>query len=77
MSQLLIGGIEGLGLMGDQFGLKGRFWDGIDALNANFNALGFAIVGVFILAWLGSMVIYRYARFDDLQASGADSGCDP
>jgi high-affinity nickel-transport protein len=71
---VLIGGIEGLRLMGSQFGLKGRFWDAIDALNANFNELGFAIVAVFILAWLASMVIYRYARFDNLQASGADSG---
>jgi nickel/cobalt transporter (NiCoT) family protein len=74
---VLIGGIEGLGLMDNQFGLKGRFWDGIDALNANFNELGFAIVGVFILAWLTSMVIYRYARIDDLQASGTKIGSDP
>jgi high-affinity nickel-transport protein len=74
---VLIGGIEGLGLMGNQLALEGRVWDGIDMLNANFNELGFAIVGVFILAWLASMVIYRYARFDDLQPSGADSGSDP
>jgi high-affinity nickel permease len=28
----------------------------------NFNELGFAIVAVFILAWFGSVVVYRYAR---------------
>jgi nickel/cobalt transporter (NiCoT) family protein len=64
---MLIGGIEGLGLAANQFGLDGRFWDGIDALSANFNELGFAIIGVFILAWLASLVIYRYARLDDLE----------
>jgi len=62
---LLIGGIEGLGLIGDQLGLKGRFWDGVGTLNASFNALGFAVIGVFVLAWLVSLVIYRYARIDD------------
>jgi nickel/cobalt transporter (NiCoT) family protein len=62
---LLIGGIEGFRLLGDQFGLEGPFWSGLDALN--FNALGFAIIGVFVLAWLASMVIYRYARIDHLE----------
>jgi high-affinity nickel-transport protein len=64
---LLIGGIEGLGLIGNQLGLKGRFWDGVGALNASFNELGFAIVGVFIVAWLASWVIYRYAHIDDME----------
>jgi hypothetical protein len=51
---------------GNQFGLNGRFWDGTDALNANFKGLGFALfIGTFILAWLASMVIYRYARIGD------------
>jgi high-affinity nickel-transport protein len=65
---VLIGGIEGLGLVGRQLGLEGRFWNGIGALNENFNELGFAIMGVFILAWLGSVVVYRYARIGDLEA---------
>ena len=64
---VLIGGIEGLGLIGDQFGLSGGFWDGIGHLNDNFNGLGFAIIGVFILAWVGSVLVYRYAKFDDLE----------
>jgi high-affinity nickel-transport protein len=63
---MLIGGIEGLGLMSNQLGLQGWFWDGIDAFDSNLNELGFAIIGVFILAWLASLVIYRYARIDDL-----------
>lgn len=64
---VLIGGIEGLGLLGDQLGLEGRFWNGVNALNDNLNGLGFAIIGVFILAWIASLLIYRYARLDDLE----------
>src|SRR6201996_4567292 len=66
---VLIGVIEGLGLIGDQLGLKGWFWDGIGSLNDNFNGIGFAIVGVFILAWVASLLIYRYARLDELEVT--------
>jgi high-affinity nickel-transport protein len=68
---VLIGGIEALGLMGDQFGLSGWFWNGIGALNDNFNGLGFVIIGVFIVAWVGSIVIYRYKRLDDVEVGGS------
>ncbi len=66
---LLIGGIEALGLIGDQFGLSGRFWDGIGALNDNFNGLGFIIIAVFIVAWTASVIIYRYKGYDALEIS--------
>jgi high-affinity nickel-transport protein len=64
---VLIGGIEGLGLIGDQLGLTGWFWDGVGALNDNFNNLGFAVIGVFVVAWAASIVVYRSARLDDLE----------
>jgi nickel/cobalt transporter (NiCoT) family protein len=64
---LLIGGIEALGLIADQFGLKGRFWDVIGKLNDNFNNLGFAIIGVFIAAWIISYLIYKAKKLDDLE----------
>jgi high-affinity nickel-transport protein len=66
---VLIGGIEGLGLIGGKLGLEGWFWDAIGALNDNFNGIGFVIVGVFIFAWVASLIIYRYARLDDLDVS--------
>src|SRR6202012_1809913 len=37
---LAVGGIEALGLLADQFHLRGTFWDGVAKLNANFGALG-------------------------------------
>ena len=66
---VLIGGIEGLGLIGGQLGLEGWFWTSIGALNDNFNGIGFIIVGVFIFAWVASLIVYRYARLDELDVS--------
>ena len=68
---VLIGGIEALGLLADQLGLKGVFWDAIGTLNDNFNNLGFIIIGVFIVAWLASFVIYRMKRYDELETWSA------
>ena len=64
---VLIGGIETLGLVSDQFALKGAFWHAVDALNGNFTALGAIVIGLFIVAWIGSVIIYRYNKFDDVQ----------
>jgi high-affinity nickel-transport protein len=68
---VVVGGIEGLGLLGDQLGLQGAFWDGIGVLNDNFNGIGFVIVGVFIVAWIASVIFYRYARLGELEAAPA------
>jgi high-affinity nickel-transport protein len=64
---LLIGGVEALGLLGSKFGLSGRFWDCIGALNENFGALGYLIVGIFIVSWLISVVVYRCGRYDKIE----------
>ena len=69
---VLIGGIEALGLLGDQLGLSGGFWDGIGALNKNFGALGFAIIGIFIVAWIVSVLVYRYQGLDALEVRAAE-----
>ncbi len=71
---VLIGGIEGLGLIGDQLGLTGWFWDGVGVLNDNFNGVGFAIIFVFIAAWIVSLLIYRYARLDEVDITSKSSG---
>ena len=64
---LMIGRIETLGLLADQFNLKGSFWDVIGILNDNFNNLGFVIIGVFIAAWLISYLVYKIKRFDEYE----------
>jgi len=67
----VIGGIEALGLIGDQLGLTGWFWDGIGTLNDNFSSLGFIILGIFITAWIASVLVYRYKRYDTLEIQRA------
>ncbi|WP_322034026.1 HoxN/HupN/NixA family nickel/cobalt transporter [Paraburkholderia sp. J76] len=66
---VVIGGIEALGLLADQFGLKGRVWDTIGSLNDNFGVLGYIIIGVFALSWIASLLIYRARRYDEVQVS--------
>ncbi len=65
---LVIGGIETLGLMAGHFGLEGRFWSWISNLNANFGALGYGIVALFVASWIVSMIVYHsngYGRRDE------------
>jgi len=64
---LLIGGIEALGLIGDQFALKGAFWEMMDSLNDNFGTIGFVIIGVFAVSWMASLLIYRLNRYDEIE----------
>lgn len=62
-----VGSIEALGLLAGQLDLKGGLWDAALALNENFNTLGFVIIGVFVLAWTLSMLVYRYRGLDDIE----------
>jgi high-affinity nickel-transport protein len=64
---LIVGGIEALGLLGGQFHLQGVFWAFIDRLNSNFGVLGYCIIGIFALAWIVSIAIYKLRRFEDLE----------
>ncbi len=62
-----IGGIETLGLIGDQLDLKGVLWDAVGALNDNFGTLGYIIIGIFVLSWAASVVIYRIKGYDSIE----------
>ncbi len=66
---VVIGGLETLNLVGDQLGLThgGGFWGAIGALNDNFGVLGYVIIGIFVLSWLGSVVFYKFMGYDELE----------
>ncbi len=70
---LLIGGIETLGLLSDRLKPQGRFWEVVGLLNDNFDNLGFVIIGVFIFAWVASVVVYRVKGYDRLSSNGASA----
>ena len=65
---VLVGGIEALGLAADRWKLEGGFWDGVGALNDNFGVLGLVIVGLFLVSWAVSVMVYRFKRYDEAQA---------
>ncbi|ASL47515.1 High-affinity nickel transport protein [Burkholderia sp. AD24] len=66
---IVIGSIEALGLISDQLKLQGPLWDAIGALNDHFGTLGYVIIGIFVLSWLVSVLIYRAKKFDDMEIS--------
>ena len=63
---LLIGGIEALGLLADQFGLEGGIWSVVSKLNDDLTNLGFAVIGIFLAAWGISAIVYRWKGYDQL-----------
>ena len=66
---VLVGGLETLNLIGDELGLTegGGFWGAIGAINDNFGMLGYVIIGIFALSWIGSVAFYKFKHYDDLE----------
>ncbi|HXQ66982.1 MAG TPA: HoxN/HupN/NixA family nickel/cobalt transporter [Alphaproteobacteria bacterium] len=72
----LVGGVEALGLVADRLEPSGAFWEAVAAINEDFGTLGYGIIGLFVLAWAASVVVYRVKGYDRLEprASERDSG---
>jgi high-affinity nickel-transport protein len=68
---VVVGGLEVLNLVGDQLGLAdgGGFWGTIGAINDNFGMLGYLIVGIFVVSWLVSFLVYRAKRYDEIEVA--------
>jgi high-affinity nickel-transport protein len=64
---LLVGGIETLGIIAGQLGLDGGVWVALGAINDNFAALGYAVIGLFVASWLVSIAVYRRTRLDEVE----------
>ena len=66
---VVVGGLETLNLIGDELGLTdgGGFWGAIGSINDNFGVLGYIIIGVFALSWIGSIAFYKLMRYDELE----------
>jgi nickel/cobalt transporter (NiCoT) family protein len=63
LAALFVGGIETLDLLGNHLRLSGWFWSAIDAVNGNLGKLGCAIIGLFIVSWVISVLIQRSQPF--------------
>jgi nickel/cobalt transporter (NiCoT) family protein len=68
---VVVGGLQVLNLIGDELGLTdgGGFWGMIGAINENFGALGYVIVGIFVVSWLISFIVYRAKRYDEIEVA--------
>jgi high-affinity nickel-transport protein len=74
---LVVGGIEILGVVGDQFKLQGPFWDAIGSIGDHFGRIGVLIIGIFIMSWVASACAYRVLGYRDLESSGGADGVWP
>jgi len=60
---LLIGSVEMLELLADQFGWSGGIWNWIGGINVN--AVGFVIVAMFVVTWAIALLVWRYGRIEE------------
>jgi high-affinity nickel-transport protein len=64
---LLVGGIEVLGIIGDQLNRHSIFWTGIGSLNDHFGLIGVLIIFIFIASWLASAMAYQFMGYQKLE----------
>ncbi len=64
---IVIGGIETTALIAHKLELTSGGWRIASSLAEHFNALGFAIIGLFAAAWVASYCIYQWKRFDEIE----------
>ena len=51
--------VEFIGMLVEKFDVKGSFWTAIHDLSDNFETMGYCIIGLFIVAFCGSYVVYK------------------
>ncbi len=59
-----IGGVELLQVLSNELNLNGPFWRSLGTLD--FESMGFAIIGIFVVSWLVSVGYWKYKRYDEL-----------
>lgn len=60
---LLIGSVELLGLIANQLGWQGPFWDWLGGLD--LNTVGFVVVAMFALTWAIALLVWHYGRVEE------------
>ncbi|WP_316196508.1 MULTISPECIES: HoxN/HupN/NixA family nickel/cobalt transporter [unclassified Bradyrhizobium] len=61
---LLIGGIELISLVADKWDLHGGGWSLVDQISQHFGIMGYFIIGIFVIGWLMSVLIFRLGHLD-------------
>jgi high-affinity nickel-transport protein len=60
---LLVGSIELLSILAEKLSLSGGIWD--FASNLDLNAVGYFIVGLFVITWAVALAVWRFARIEE------------
>jgi nickel/cobalt transporter (NiCoT) family protein len=60
---LLIGSLELLAVLADKLSLSGGLWDFVAGID--LNAIGYLVVGLFVLTWALALAIWRYGRIEE------------
>jgi nickel/cobalt transporter (NiCoT) family protein len=60
---LLVGTVEILQVLSDKLGWHGAFFEFLDR-RLDFGVLGYLIVGMFLVAWLGSVLLWKARRVE-------------
>jgi high-affinity nickel-transport protein len=58
-----IGTVEVLGLLPVELHLRGSFWNFM--ANFNINTAGFVIVGLFVVTWVGALLVWKYGHIEE------------
>jgi high-affinity nickel-transport protein len=66
---LIIAAIGIGSLIQENLHMDGFFWAAIHELHESYTGLGYVIISVFVLSWLGSEALYRMKGYDALDAA--------
>lgn len=69
---VIVGGLETLGLVQGEMNFSGPFWGAIAGLNNNFGMLGYVIIGIFMVSWLVSVLVYKFNGYDEIEVRAAE-----
>ncbi|HEV7677095.1 MAG TPA: HoxN/HupN/NixA family nickel/cobalt transporter [Candidatus Dormibacteraeota bacterium] len=60
---LIVGTVEVLSILADRLDLHGGFWGFVASFD--LNRIGFLIVGLFVVTWIGAIAVWKFARIED------------
>ncbi len=64
---LVVGTLEVFGIISSALNLSGGFWNFVGNLNDNFGVIGYYIIGIFVVSWVVSTIIYKVKRYDEIE----------
>ena len=62
---IVVGTIEVITIIAMEFKLSGGLWDYFSGLD--FGVLGGIIIGIFVVSWVASTIVYKVMKYDDIE----------